>query len=459
VAIGLCAIILGIIPPLGGATAEPPRPSVVLILTDDQRFDSLWAMPIVQRELVNRGITFPNAFVVNPLCCPSRTSILTGRYSHGTGVYTNRPPEGGFEAFLKSENSTVATWLHKAGYTTALIGKYLNHYGDAGRAGYVPPGWDDWEVFALDLGRYYNYPLNENGTIRHYHHTRADYSTNLLGRRAVSFIRRTDGPLYLEVATTAPHAPATPDPFDRGRYRGVNPWRPPNYDEQDVSDKPEWVKSLDTLTAAEIHRLDSFHERQDETLLAVDRMVGRIVQALRDTGRLHNTLIVFTSDNGLTWGEHRWGGKKDAYEESIRVPMVVRYDNMVEAPREDTKLVTNIDLAPTFAQLGGTTAPRADGLSMVPLLASPDANWRNDFLVEHVQDQDAPVPTYCAVRGTRFVYTVYATGEEELYDLETDPYELNNQASNPDSLPTLLELRQRAKQLCNPPPPGFTFPY
>src|SRR5439155_4770888 len=142
----------------GKAALSPTRPSaasgpsIVLILTDDQRFDTLWAMPTVQREIVRDGVEFRNAYVVNPLCCPSRTTILTGKYSHSTGVYRNFAPFGAFDTFHDSgaESSTVATWLHDAGYTTALVGKYLNHYGAAALGGYVPPGWDHWAAFAQD---------------------------------------------------------------------------------------------------------------------------------------------------------------------------------------------------------------------------------------------------------------------------------------------------------------------
>jgi arylsulfatase A-like enzyme len=459
--LALCTVLFPLVPPLGGAhAADPPGPpTIVLILTDDQRWDTLWAMPHVQQDLVDHGVTFSNAFVVNSLCCPSRASILTGQYSHSTHVYWNHPPHGGFPSFKWHEHSTVATWLQKAGYTTALIGKYLNHYAKAGRAGYVPPGWTVWDGMAIDTVRYYNYSLDENGKVVRYDHRPQDYSTNVLTQKAVQTIHQTKGPLFLYFSTSAPHGPANPAPRDTRSFAGLKPYRPPNFDEKDVSDKPAWVRGLPRFTAAKAARIDEFRRLQFQSLRDIDRSVERIVHALQATGRLRNSMIVFTSDNGIAWGEHRWTGKKDAYEESIRVPMVVRYDPLVHQPERDQHLVLNIDLAPTFAQLAGTSAPGAEGMSLLPLLQSQDASWRSDFLIEHLADPQAPIPTFCAVRSERFLYVVYQTGEEELYDLQSDPYELTNRAADPTEASTLVQMRMRAKQLCNPPPPGFTFPY
>jgi N-acetylglucosamine-6-sulfatase len=188
-------------------------------------------------------------------------------------------------------------------------------------------------------------------------------------------------------------------------------------------------------------------------------MVSRIVDALTETGRLSNTMIVFTSDNGLLWGEHRWHDRKEAaYDESIRVPLVVRYDPMVSAPRTDRHLVLNLDLAPTFAQVAGVEAPGAEGASLLPLLASPAAPWRMDFLIEHLALTDiVDPPMYCAVRTAKYLYVEYQGGEEELYDLRADPLELQNAVQDPALSPMLDALRLRIRGLCQPPPPGFEF--
>ena len=433
------------------AKAAPP-PSVVVILTDDQRWDTISAMPTVESQLVDKGVRFTNAFVPDSLCCPSRTSILTGSYSHTTGVWRNQPPYGGWQSF--NDTTTIATWLHSAGYSTALVGKYLNGYWDA-PTGYVPPGWDHWASFIR--ADYYGYQLNVDGTISDFGDAPSDYSTQVLADDASSFIRSANGPLFLYFAPYAPHSPATPAPQYASAFSDLAPWRPPSYDETDVRDKPAWVQRLPLWNQAKVARKDEFRQNQYRTLLSADDAVGQVLQALSDTGRLDNTMIVFLSDNGISWGEHRWGTKRVAYEESIRVPFVVRYDPLTAAARTDPNLVLNIDIAPTIAELTGAPAPTMDGQSLLPLLASPSAAGRDDFLVEHLAKTDDRVPTYCGVRTRGYLYVYYVDGEEELYRLSRDPFELRNLIRHPPQR-ELDRLRARLTQLCNPPPPGLVLP-
>jgi len=459
---------------VGGSVFMPPRhkragattaPNIVFILTDDQRWDTLWAMPKVQSELIAHGINFTNSFVVNSLCCPSRTSILTGEYSHSTLVYDNVGPYGGFGAFHQ-DNNTVATWLQGAGYRTGLLGKYLNGYDTT----YIPPGWDEWSAFKGQGdggGAYYDYTLNTDGTLVHYGNTDADYSTDVLANQADSFIRNTPGeqPLFLYFSTKAPHSPWTPATKYRNAFKSMRPYRPPNYNEADVSDKPAWVQALPLLSTARQNQIDSSHKKQYRTLLSVDDAVDKIVTALTDTGRLSNTMIVLMGDNGWSLGEHRWNDKKVVWEESIRVPLVVRYDPVVTGPRTDSHLMTNIDLGPTFADLAGVSAAGAEGIDMMPLMADPNAPWRHDFLIEHLQNHtQRDFPSFCAVRDDSlqpegYTYVVYGTGEEELYDLKTDFYELQNLAADPGHVTQRNALRTVAETLCGPPPPGFAFLY
>jgi arylsulfatase A-like enzyme len=432
------------------------RPDIVLILTDDQRWDTLWAMPSVRRLLGAHGVTFPNAFVVNSLCCPSRTSILTGDYSHTTGVYTNVRPDGGFPAF--DDRSTIATWLHSAGYETGLFGKYLNLY--PGR--YIPPGWDRWAAFVMDPDvalHYYDYAISEGSTIRHYGHAPEDYSTNVLADDAVRFVRSARGPMFLYFAPWAPHDPPIAAPGDEGAFADLRPARPPGFDEADVSDKPAYIRQLPAFGHGAIANVDAGRQGQLATLVAVDRAVARIVAALRETGRLDHTLIVFMSDNGFAWGEHRWRAKQTPYEESIRVPLVVSYPPLTDAPRVDPRLALNIDLAPTFAELAGVSDHGAEGRSLLPILAGDDVTWRRSFLVEHEHARRRPSPpSYCAVRTEDSLYVDYASGEREFYDLRTDPYELDNRASDPTTQVARDRLQARLHELCNPPPPGMSQP-
>ncbi|HEY6566400.1 MAG TPA: sulfatase, partial [Actinomycetota bacterium] len=443
---------------IGSASALSPaeassRPNVLLIVTDDQRWDTLDAMPIVQAELMDRGVTFTNAFVSNPLCCPSRASILTGNYSHSTGVYRQAPPFGAFPSFRDA--STLATWLHDEGYRTGMFGKYIDAYQHDALTGYVPPGWDRWVAFVHSS--YYDYALTVDGTIEeHGSDPATDYSTTVLGDAAASFVRSapSDQPLFVEFAPAAPHDPAIVEPGFERAFPDLAPWRPPSFDEVDVTDKPAYVQRFPRMTAGSMARLDAFRRRQFQTLQSVDAQVGRLLDALEETGRLQDTLIVFTSDNGLLWGEHRWLKKEVPYDEALRVPLVVRYDAANIEARTDEHLALNIDIAPTIASLAGVEHPATDGSNLGPLLADPAAPWRSDFLIEHMRGSN-PVPTYCGVRTETQKLVRYETGEREFYDLSSDPGELDNIASDPERADTLARLEQRLDELCVPAPPGM----
>lgn len=384
-----------------GASASTP-PDVVLVVADDQRWDMVTAtsMPTVYAELVDKGVTFSNAYVVNPLCCPSRTTILTGQHSHTTLVYDNGGPYGGFQAF-KGDTSTVATWLQAVGYRTGLIGKYLNGYG----VPYVPPGWDRWVAFlgADAGGAYYNYDLfMDDGSVVRHGSTDADYSTDVLAGYATEFIRTTPAgqPLFLMLTPYAPHMPTTPAPRHSTAFSNLKPLRPPNYNEEDVSDKPAWVRALPLIPLEKQRQIDRNRKNQFQTMLAVDEAIGEVLTTLSETGRLSNTLVIYTSDHGWSLGEHRWNNKKVAFEEASRVPLVIRYDPLVSRPRTDPHLAANVDLAPTIASAAGVSSPGAEGLDLIRLLTDPRSSWRHQLLIEHLQNSNGrdPVPSFCAVR-------------------------------------------------------------
>jgi arylsulfatase A-like enzyme len=223
----------------------------------------------------------------------------------------------------------------------------------------------------------------------------------------------------------------------------------------DVRDKPAYIQGIRQLSSTKIAAIDAFRQHQYEALQAVDDGVGTIVQALADTGRLDNTIIIYASDNGYLWGEHRWTAKLVPYEESIRVPFVVRWDRLSGEPRADARLVANIDVAPTLAEFAGTTAPGADGRSLAPLLTGSPFSWRTTFLIEHYGDPGAKPPTYCAVRSQTQLFVRYGTGEEEFYTLPKDPFELKNKSLNAGAQAGLTKLRDKARALCNPLPPGM----
>ncbi|HYX75658.1 MAG TPA: sulfatase, partial [Gaiellaceae bacterium] len=327
---------------------DPKAPSIVFVLTDDQRWDTLWAMPAVQQELVAHGVTFTNSFVPTSLCCPSRASILTGQYAHSTGVYLNIGPHGGFHAF--HDRRTIATLLHNAGYTTGLFGKYLNRYGVAARdTQYVPPGWDHWTTF-LAKTKYYDYRLVSDGRVKRYGHDARSYSTDVLARKAVSFVEHAPRPFFAEFAPFGPHLPATPPPRYARAFARSSWKQPPSFNAAELLTKPAYMRSLPTLSPKQLADADQFRRNQLASTLAVDDAVRSLVRALKARHMLDSTMIVFASDNGLAWGEHQLlpSRKLVPYEESIRVPLVIRYDPLTHGrPRTDRRLALNIDYAPT----------------------------------------------------------------------------------------------------------------
>ena len=446
---------VGLVVPLARAGAQlpadtgAPRPNVIVILTDDQRFDTVDlthsrdgvtpVMPNVTR-LAAEGVTFRNSFTTTALCGPSRASLLSGRYAHSTGVKDNHGPDA-LPAFDAS--STLAVWLHDAGYTTGLFGKYINGYQDT-RLG-TPPGWDEWHAFKK--ARYFDYTLAENGSEVRYGRSEADYSTDVLAAKAVHFVREHAGgrPFFLYFAPFAPHVPAIPAPRHAGTFAEVAPWRPPNFDEADVSDKPAWVQDIDPWSPARIDEKDRFARRQLECLQAVDEAVGAIMQAVRDAGVERDTIVVFASDNGLAWGAHRWEPKECPYNECMRVPLVVRYPALAPAARVDDRIALNIDYAPTIAELAGAVpGAGVEGTSLVPVLRGTASMWRTDFLEEH---WGGKIPTFAQVHGIPWVYTEYVTTETELYDEHADPFELGNVAADPTRAALVTQMAARLRAL------------
>ena len=416
--------------PLPARAGAAPRPNFVLILTDDQSFDSLApgapvVMPALEARLADpddHWIRFSNFFFNTPLCCPTRATILTGQYSHVHGVEDNS--EGG----NLDEDCTIATWLDAAGYRTALVGKYLNGYPFS-RGPYIPPGWDSWFAKADKQDRYYDYSMNVDGTLVDYGSEDADYSTAVERDRAISFLRSTpvNQPFLLTLAISAPHSPWTPAPGDEKAFKGVPMPHSPAFNEADVSDKPAWVRDQPLFDQITIDREDRHRRSQYATLLGVDDAVDSIVRELQARGVLDTTMIVFMTDNGFAFGEHRWEGKRCEYDECLRSPFLVRFPGAIPGP--DPHLVSSVDVAPTIADLAGATPDiPMDGTSLAPLLRGGTPAWRDSMLIEHEQDQSEPVPGYRGVRTTRYLYTELDTGERELYDTAADPYQLQNRA-------------------------------
>jgi N-acetylglucosamine-6-sulfatase len=426
--------------------AAPPsapkvKPNIVFVLTDDLSSDLVRFLPHVQ-QMQRDGMSFSNYFVTDSLCCPSRSTIFTGNFPHDTGIYTNSSPDGGFGLFRKrgEENTTFATSLQKVGYSTAMMGKYLNGYPSNTR--YVPPGWSEWDGVGFGYDGF-NYTLNENGHPVYFGKKPTDYLTDVLAGRGVSFIDQSAAahkPFMMEVATFSPHHPYTPAPQDLKAFPGLKAPRDPSFNEANVSDKPGWLRlHYPRLNAHQIAYIDTVYRERAQDMLSVDRMIGSLEAAVAAKGLSKDTYFVFSSDNGFHTGQHRLTpGKMTAFDTDIKVPLVVMGPG-IRAGTTQTALAQNTDLCPTFEGLGGGFTPAStDGRSLVPLLMGQKTPPRDAVLVEHrgpdndLTDPDHPPAesgnpvSYEAIRTKTEVYVEYVNGEREYYDLARDPYELTN---------------------------------
>src|SRR2546423_6629795 len=436
------------------ATATPTPaaapPNVVFVLTDDLSWNLVQYLPQV-RKLQADGLTFNDYTVTDSLCCPSRSSILPGRFPHDTGVFTNGGADGGFGYFHDhgEESATFATALQAQGYRTAMMGKYLNGYEPAATLGgsmpYVPPGWSEWDVAGNGYPEF-NYDLNENHKIVHYGNQPKDYLTDVLANKGTDFIAKSaaaHNPFLLESAPFAPHAPYTPARRDASSFPGLTAPQGPAFDTLPTN-APPWLAGRTPLTPAEKTAIDTAFRKRVQAVQAVDRMIERLRAALTAAGVAGNTIVMFSSDNGYHMGQYRLNpGKMTAFDTDIRVPLVVSGPG-IAAGTASPAAGENIALTPTFLQSAGVPVPsNVDGRSLAPPLhGGSGANWRTGALVEHhgpdtlATDPDLPAansgnpPSYEAIRTGIYTYVEYSDGSREYYDRGTDPNELKNLAGS-----------------------------
>jgi arylsulfatase A-like enzyme len=429
------------------AAAAPVRPNIVLILTDDQRWDSLDELPATNARSWRR---YSRSFVDDPMCCPSRASTLTGRLPNHTKV------DSLLEGPRLDERRTFATMLHAAGYRTVFAGKYLNGYPFT-RGPYTPPGWD--QFFGFDLATtYYNYTLVENHKRVHYGEQPDDYSTDVLTSKVVSAIRdaKQGQPLLVEFAPNAPHRAGFFDPVPAPRNAGVcadTPFPlPANFNASDEVSEPAWMAGEVPKSAALAVRM---RRATCETLRGVDESITAIFDALTKAGRLANTYIVVTSDNGYHFGEHRLLEKVDLYDESVRVPLLVRGPGVVVGA--DGRLTSNVDLAPTFLDWAHVTPPTGffDGTSFAASARGAKAARPAAVVLRGCRTGGTPStgnsacggnPTNMGknwgLRTARYKYVEYPGGYRQLFDVVHDPGEVRNLAPNPAYLTTLATLHK-----------------
>jgi N-acetylglucosamine-6-sulfatase len=439
-------------------TAQPPQPNIVLIMDDDQSVVMQRFLAKTNALIGGQGVTFDNSFVNDPLCCPSRSTMLTGQYTHNHGVRGNSPPSGGYAKLAPTLGNSLPVWLQRSGYYTAHVGKFLNGYGTDSPDTEVPPGWNEWygsldDPDGFTGGSYtaYGYALNQNGTVVHYGSTPnvvtpGTWQTDVYSQQAADLIRRhapSSQPFFLSVAPRDPHLefggyggstnnPRAAPRYD-GKLAGLTAPRDPSFNEANVSDKPSNIRDISLLTPTQIAEIDARYRDQAEALLGVDDLVENVVNTLQAQGELDNTVLIFTSDNGFFYGEHRVESDKvRIYEPSIRVPLLIRGPGVPRAVHR-AQPVYNVDLAPTILDYANAAPGRTqDGVSLLRVLDGK-RNWLGralDLETYHYaaspEDPESPPLFYRGVRTDRYLYAEYGTGERELYDLRKDPFELEN---------------------------------
>ncbi|HSM70919.1 MAG TPA: sulfatase-like hydrolase/transferase [Anaerolineales bacterium] len=402
---------------------EDERPNFLIILTDDQRFDTMEYMPNTQNLIFDQGVTFSSGYITTPFCCPSRASILTGLYAHNHYVYVNTD-----DLLLP----TLVEDLHKNGYYTGLVGKYLNSWD-----GSIRPEFDYWVTFwGGTIPHYYDPELNVNGDWG----PRKGYITYLFEDYVKEYLDIATSqrkPFFLLFAPNAPHAPFTPLKEDKGLLTDLLPHRPPSYSEEDISDKPSSIANKPLIDEEVATSIDNIRRRQLLTLISLDRSIGEIMKKLEESGELDNTVVIFLSDNGKHWGEHRMDTKSTAYEEVIKVPFAMRYPTLIPTPYIEDRVVANIDIAPTIYELSETPMPEIiDGLSLVDLL-SGNGEWRSKLLLEAWPDRGH----WTAVHTGQYVYIETVDDLSEFYDLVNDPFELENAFNDPQYQSIIAEFQ------------------
>ncbi len=436
------------------------KPNVIVVMTDDQTLAEIAQMPQTRRLIGGQGVSFENYYVSFPLCCPSRATYLTGRYAHNSGVLSNRPETGGGYPSLQNRH-TLAVWMDEAGYTTASVGRYLNFYG-VEVPDQIPPGWDEWytppgpSTYVM-----YDYELNQNGELVSYGSDPDDYQTDVYADLAVDFVERQadeQRPFFLSVTPLAPHDEndeKVPSRFDGPRpaprhadeLNDLQLPRDPSRGERDVSDKPAVVRGEEEFGAAD-RRIDlGSYRRRGRSLLAVDEMVQRLVTTLTDTGQLERTWIMFTSDNGYLLGEHRLKGKITPYDEVVHLPLLIRGPGVKPGSSIEME-AANLDLAPTIADIGNAVPDRSiDGVSLLDVLRGGNQK-RRDILLENLDSGRVPDrPLYTGVINRDYSYVEYKPRGTELYDLRTDPDQLENLAGDPSVAAEQKRLAKRVRQL------------
>ncbi|GGU08371.1 sulfatase [Nocardioides albus] len=433
------------------------KPNLLMVTVDDLSSLDMDHLPQVRKLVERAGVSFAEGIAPTPICVPARASLLTGQYAHNHGARTIEGPYGGYQAF--DDSSTVATSLKDAGYSTILAGKYLNGYGEGATRGEVPPGWDQWRA-TVDPSTYnFRSPkFNVNGEII----KSKGYSSTVITEQAKAGIaaeRRSGKPWFAWVNYVAPHHggpsgpddpkkiyPGTdaavsvtvPDAQDRGHHDGVQIPARPNLFPEDTSGYAKGSPARGQFDPRQKNALRIAYQRRLEANRSLDRNIASLLVGLKKRGELKRTLVVFTSDNGFSNGYHNLNGKLWHYDESLRIPVLMSGPGVPRGRTVRTP-VTNPDLAVTLLAAAGARPPRTpDGIDIMPWLRAPE------------QVRAIPVGGWRVVDGSRrlwsgirvgsWTYARLHTGQVEVYDRSSDPYEQHNLAADPASAETVKAL-------------------
>jgi arylsulfatase A-like enzyme len=405
------------------AEAGSRRPNILIIVTDDQPRGTLQVMPATRRLFVRGGRTYPNAYVTTPLCCPSRASILTGRYAHNHGILTQEPQS--FDV-----RTSIPRYLRQAGYLNGIAGKYLNRWG-AGPTfkPMSPPYFDLWATTRPSGNGYRKTLFNLNGRL----HRVKRYSTSFIRDQTIDFLRafeqQDSRPWLMYTAVVAPHAPYKTQAQYRNARVGSWPGNPAVF-EADRSDKPPYVQARSQT----YDHGASVRARQLRTLMSVDDMVRSIFKELGRLGEGRRTLAFFVSDNGYLWADHGIINKTVPYIPSVRVPLLVRWPGHLAGRSVDDRITANVDIAATIARAArlDVDGPPMDGHALF------DRHWTRDhLLVEYFQGDTGIAPTWASLTALDYQYVEYYDDNgditfREYYDLDADPYQLTNTLGDGD---------------------------
>ncbi|WP_210651845.1 sulfatase [Nocardioides sp. SYSU D00065] len=429
----------------GADAAEQDRPNLVFVLTDDMRDDDLDHMPITRRLIAEQGMEFTDAVSPHPLCCPARAQLVTGQYAQNNGVQHNRGVHGGFEALDPTQEAS--SWFRDSGFRTGFVGKFLNGYGPRDVR---PAGWSRWDALTEGVYDYVDFSMTGDGNPQHYTDS---YVTSVIEdhtNRAVRDFAASGDPFVVYAWHLAPHYRITPEggrglppaaPQDRDLFVDQRPdaFDDPAFDEADVTDQPAYLRRLPRVSRAEVRAENT---ARLQSLQAVDRAVGSLVETLDEQGVLDETYLVFSSDNGYSLGEHRFVGKDVLTDEALQVPLLVRGPGIAPGSRSDLP-VSLVDLPVTFAALTGVDpAWQVDGTSLLPTLMGADQPFRDTTLIQ----TGRTLGTGWSHRGVRTDRYLYGTDGTDtfLYDRLVDPDEMVNLADDPRyaAVRSALDLRR-----------------